>query len=265
MLRRIERTLVFPGRRLRVAPKGPPPAGVESLWLEAPRVEAWFIRAPSASAASPAPLVVFAHGNAELIDDWPAALRPYTDLGMHVLLPEFRAYGRSEGTPTEENVTEDFLQFVDRAASRDDVDATRIVFHGRSLGGGIVCRAIGTRAPRALILQSTFTRIADVARAWFVTESLIHNRFPSEDRLPNYGGPTLVLHGTRDRLIPDWQGRRLAEVAQHGELALFDADHNTIPMHPTAYWETVSSFLLAHGVVSELPPPSLIPQRRIPR
>jgi len=100
-----QRWLIYP-RWLR-EPRPAAGEGVEGLerWSralpEGGAVEAWFLPGRGASAERPGPLVVVAHGNAELVEDWPRMLAPYCELGVSVLLPEYRGYGRSAGYPTQ--------------------------------------------------------------------------------------------------------------------------------------------------------------------
>ena len=79
---------------------------LKKIWLdtEEGRVEAWLIPGDDVSAERPGPAVVFTHGNAELIDYWPAALAGYQKLGATLLLPEYRGYGRSAGSPSQEKI-----------------------------------------------------------------------------------------------------------------------------------------------------------------
>ncbi|HSA24403.1 MAG TPA: hypothetical protein P5076_23280, partial [Myxococcota bacterium] len=108
--------------------------GLERLSRALPaggEVEAWFLPGRGASADRPGPLVVFTHGNAELIDDWPRMLAPYRELGVSVLLPEYRGYGRSAGHPSQALLVEDALYFLEAALARPDVDRDRVVYHGR--------------------------------------------------------------------------------------------------------------------------------------
>src|SRR5690606_34255575 len=103
------------------------------------RVEAWLLPGDGVSAERPGPAVVFAHGNAELIDHWPGALARYRRLGVSVVLPEYRGYGRSAGRPSESAIRDDLRALHARLSSHPMVDVTRLVYHGRSLGGGAVC------------------------------------------------------------------------------------------------------------------------------
>src|SRR5688572_30832441 len=118
-------------------------AGLERLHVGP--VEGWFLPAYGVAAGRPGPAVIFAHGNAEIIDPYALELEPYRRMGVSVLLPEFRGYGRSGGEPSEEGITDDFVAFHDLLAARPDVDPSRIVFHGRSLGGGVVCALAARR------------------------------------------------------------------------------------------------------------------------
>src|SRR6185295_5826038 len=91
----------------------PPPAAArpqalqeargEALWSEVDgqRVEAWLLPGDAAGAA---PLMIYAHGNGELIDLWADEFAPLRAAGIHVLLVEYPGYGRSAGTPSESSV-----------------------------------------------------------------------------------------------------------------------------------------------------------------
>ena len=82
-------------------------------------------------------MVIFAHGNGELIDYWPDELKKFNDFGLGVLLVEYPGYGRSDGTPTQKSISEAFEAAYDMLVSRPDVDAERIILFGRSVGGGV--------------------------------------------------------------------------------------------------------------------------------
>ena len=86
-------------------------------------VEALYLRAPNASAEQPAPAVIFAHGNGEVIEQWPRPLEGYRQRGFSVLIPEYRGYGGSAGKPREDAIVADFVAFRDRLAARPEVDA----------------------------------------------------------------------------------------------------------------------------------------------
>ena len=250
----LQRSILFPGTHLRGArDAGEGVAGLERLWLSTDegRVEGWLLPGDGVSAAHPGPAVVYAHGNGELIDDWPDALAPYRRLGVSVLLPEYRGYGRSAGHPSEAAIRADLARFYDLLAARPEVDRTRIVFHGRSLGGGAVCALAAERgAPAALILQSTFTSVTDIARSFLVPAFLVRDPFDSRAVVARLHVPTLVVHGRRDRVVPFAHARELVRASPSARLVAYDADHNDCPPDPAPYWREITALLREARVIA---------------
>lgn len=247
LLTSLQRALLFHPRAAptdeRAAERVP---GLERWWLETEQgpVEAWFVPGAGASREHPAPAVIYAHGNAEVIDPLPEWLAPYRAMGVSLLLPEYRGYGRSAGTPSERAIREDLVAFRDRLAARDDVDTTRIVYHGVSLGGGAVAQLARERRPAALILQSTFTSVADIAWQQFrAPRFLIADPFDSLAALQGCRCPALVLHGRRDTLIPHAHGERLHRALAGSVLRSCDAGHNDLPSPDLDYWGEIRRFL----------------------
>lgn len=248
---RLQRAMIFPRELPREVPLALRTPGLERLWLETDegRVEAWILPGEGVGAAHPGPAVVFTHGNAELIDHWPGALARYRALGVSVVLPEYRGYGRSAGTPSEAAIAEDLRALHARLVAHPMIDGSRLVYHGRSLGGGAACTLLDRHPPRALILESTFTSIVDIAAAMHVPSFLIVDRFESAAAVRRYAGPLLVFHGTRDRVIPVEHGRRLAALREGAELVLYDAGHNDFPPPDADYWSRIERFLRRAGVI----------------
>lgn len=244
----LQRAMLFPGTGLR-APATFTDRSAER-WTRSiaeGEIEAFFLPATRTaelgSDDAARPVVIFAHGNGELVDHWPPELQPYRDLGIHVLLPEYRGYGRSAGSPSEEGIAEDFEFFYDRLVARADVDPARVIFHGRSLGGGAVGALATAREPAALILQSTFASLPELAKRWFVPEFLVADRFDTCAWLRGYDRPVLLFHGTQDELIPFRHAELLEEAAPHGTLVRYRAGHNNLPPPGSDYWERIEAFL----------------------
>lgn len=242
----LQRLFVFPSFAAVPDPRaGEGVRGLEkwSLETEDGAVEAFFLPAPGATADRPLPAVVFAHGNAELIDYWVDTLDRYRSFGLSVLLPEYRGYGRSAGRPTERGIVGDFVRFYDRLSDRPDVDSSRIVFHGRSIGGGVVCGLARQRPPAAMILSSTFTSVARIARRYGLPRRFVLDPFDNEEVLCALDVPVLLVHGRRDRIVPLAHGQRLCDIAKDAELLLYDADHNDCPPDWARFWRDVETFL----------------------
>ncbi len=215
----------------------------ESMWFDVngQRVEAWFLPARAGGAA---PLIIYTHGNGELIDFWAQAFEPIRAAGFHVLLVEYPGYGRSGGKPSERSITATLLAAYDRVAQDPRVDAARIVGYGRSMGGGAIAQLAARRPLAALILESTFTSLEDMIRAYHVPRWLVVNHFDTRQVLASFAKPVLLLHGTHDEVIPVAHVHALAAAAPRAELHLMDCGHNNCPPH----WELLLSFLASNGV-----------------
>jgi fermentation-respiration switch protein FrsA (DUF1100 family) len=245
----LQRMLLFPRFMINTPPADPPPImGLERWWIDTAqgRVEAWFLPAEGASPFSPKPAVIFAHGNGELIDHWPEMLAPYRRLGVHVLIPEYRGYGRSTGSPSEVNIVADLSRFYQRLAGRAHVDRKRIIFHGRSIGGGVACALARRHKPRAIILMSTFTSIPALARRYLVPSFLVRDTFDNLDFVSSYDGPMLILHGNQDTLVPVGQARLLHRSAKNSTLVVYNGGHNSFPA--TAFGE-IRRFLINKKII----------------
>lgn len=239
----LQRSMLFPAPL--VAAGSGPPADVERVWLEVGghRVEAWYLAPP---AAGPVPVVISTHGNGEVIDLWVEDFRRVRDAGVGVLLLEYPGYGRSGGRPSERSITATAIAAWDWLAARPEVDAGRIVGWGRSLGGGAVCALAAERSLAALVLESSFTSVRDMARRMGVVGPLVLDPFDNLHQVSRFDGPVLVLHGRRDGVIPFEHGQRLAAAARSARMVEMDCGHNDCPFP----WSEVRAFLAAEGVLS---------------
>jgi uncharacterized protein len=241
----LQRWIIYP----RPAVGGLPtrPADAEVVWLktQAGRVEAWYL-APRIASAGPAPLLLFTHGNGEVIDQWPAAFEPPRQWGCGVLLLEYPGYGRSEGGPSEGSITEAALAAYDWAAARHGIDPRRIVAYGRSLGGGAACAIAAKRPLAGLILESSFTSLRPLARRYHAPSFLLRDVFDNIAALRGYRGPLLVMHGSDDEVIPPENGRDLAAAVPGAEFEFLAGGHNDYAQP----WDRIRRFLSSRGILA---------------
>lgn len=235
-----QRELLFP-RRWVQATGMPVEAGMREVSLES-GAEAWFAAAEGATPQAPGPLVIYAHGNGEVIDRCGGRMNWYRERGISVLLVEYRGYGRSPGSPSQARIVSDFVEAYDLAITFPEVDERRVAFHGLSLGGGVVCSLAGERSPAALILQSTFTSIPDVA-PWWAASVLALDRFDNLECVADYEGPVLIVHGRNDTLVPVEQAERMHAASSSSELVLYGGGHNDAPPEG---WRAIAGFVNAN-------------------
>lgn len=239
-----------------VPAEAPPAAGnLERAWVESAgsRAEA-FLLLPGPSRTRPVPLIVYAHGNGELIDHWLPRFKQLTASGAAVLLVEYPGYGRSPGVPSEASIQRALAAGYDWATSRPDIDAHRVIGYGASLGGGAICALGRIRPFAALVLESTFTSFPDLLAERpapiAMLRYLVRNEFDNLVFVRTYEAPMLVLHGDRDAMIPLAHSQRLARAGRRSELKVQSCGHNDCP----ASWPTLLAFLNSRGLLRERPP-----------
>lgn len=231
--------LIFPASMAGPAGKALPTADTEVIELPTDQgtTTAWFVPAADAGsgldldadANQAKPVVVFFHGNAELIDHQRAVLDLYHDLGIHVLLVEYRGYGYSEGTPSERNIVADSVAVIEEVLQRDDVAEDQLILHGRSIGGGMAAQVALKTKPAALIVESTFTSVSGMAMRFGVPPFIVTSPLKTEAAFGKLDVPTLIMHGQRDSIVPISHAHRLKQAAAHATLVMFDSDHNDLP------------------------------------
>lgn len=245
----IQRQIIYPGRSIQVS--GQLPYGIVPIEVVAGTVrgEAWFMPPLRRKPAVRRPLLIFFHGNGEVIDYLPEQAEGFRESGMGVLLVEYPGFGRSSGNPTESSITDTALAAYDAMLQREEVDPERIVIFGRSLGGGAACALAARRPSAALILQSTFTSTRPFARSFLVPDVLVRDVFDNGKVLSAYQKPILLLHGSRDTVIPPQHSRELKRLAPHARHVEFDCGHNDFPPDWRQFYRIIAGFLKDAGIL----------------
>ena len=193
--------------------------------------------------------LLFFHGNAGNIGDRVENIRRLHEIGLQVFILDYRGYGLSEGSPSEQGLYEDAQAAYAHLLSRDDVDKERITIFGRSLGGAVAVD-LASRVPcRRLILESTFSSAADMAGhilPILPLGRLVTERFDSASKIDKVRAPLLQFHGTQDEIVPYRLGQKLHESAREPKefVPIPGATHNdTYFVGGRTYFEKIRSFL----------------------
>lgn len=256
MLRGLERRAIYAPSRYPIGNWSPRDLAYEDTWLattDGVRLHGWYCRCPDSIpnwSRGPRPVVLYAHGNAGNLSDRAEHVRDWQrGAGVDMFLFDYRGYGRSEGEPGERELYLDSRAAYHWLVHERGVEPTRIILLGSSLGGAVALE-LGLHAEhRCLILEATFTSLVDVAQRlypWIPVRMVLRTRFPSADRIGRYRQPVLIIHGTRDSLIPVEQGRELFRRANEPK-RLYEipgADHNNcIAVAGRKYFDVVGNFL----------------------
>jgi uncharacterized protein len=161
------------------------------------------------------PLVIFFHGNADILAANVARHRNLVADGTGLIALSYRGYAGSSGRPSEAGLHRDAEAAYAFAAT--EVRPERIVPWGHSLGSGVAVRLASRRVIAGLILEAPYTSAADIAamRFRFVpVRLLMKDPFHSDRCIGDVTAPVLVLHGARDDVIPIAVGERLYDLVR---------------------------------------------------
>jgi pimeloyl-ACP methyl ester carboxylesterase len=238
------RALFFPSTTLQISPAdiGLVYDDVEFASLDGTPLHGWFLHARPIG-PDPAPTVVYFHGNAGNVASHLGGVLWLPAHGFQVFLFDYRGFGKSAGAPDVESAREDSIAAVRFAAARPDVDRTRIVGIGQSLGGAIALTTVASlqeEVPlRALVVDSAPSDFRGIAReklaSFWLTWPL---QWPLSLTIPKVPSPLasvaalppqrlLFVHGDRDSVVPLRHSFDLAAAAPGAELLLVPGAEHT--------------------------------------
>ncbi|KAM7380383.1 hypothetical protein PAMP_003685 [Pampus punctatissimus] len=193
----------------------------------------------SSPSSSATPTILYFHGNAGNIGHRvPNALLMLVNLKANVVLVDYRGYGKSEGEPSEDGLYLDAEATLDYVMTRPDLDKTKVVLFGRSLGGAVAVRLASVNPHRvaAIIVENTFLSIPHMAATLFSFLPMrllplwcYRNQFLSYRQVTLCRMPSLFVSGLSDQLIPPVMMKQLYELspARTKRLAIFpEGTHN---------------------------------------
>ena len=226
---------------------------IERHWIErdGARIEVWLL--PSLREEPARGLVSIAHGNAELIDSLLDDARRWRKLGFDVVLPEYRGYGRSTGSPSQEAIVGDILDAIGWALG--ETGHTGLVLHGRSLGTGVVAQVAARLGEipskptlELMALEAPFTSIASFAPRYGVPSFIVRDPYRTDEVLPTLACPVVILHTRDDEVVPIAHGHALAALAPTRiSLVELEGSHNSGISLTQEYWNAIARALEPRG------------------
>jgi len=203
-----QRKLIYFPNTLEVAPAA---LGLDMQVKRVPTEDGENLLAWYSAPAPGKPLILYFHGNGGGIDLRAERFRRILASGAGLIAVEYRGYAGSTGSPSEAGLLADGEGAYARALAIG-VAPERIVAMGESLGSGVAVALAARRKVGALVLDSPYSSIADVAAAlyWmFPVRALLRDAFASDRRIGRVVAPVLMVHGTRDGVVPIRFGEKL--------------------------------------------------------
>ncbi|KAK4337953.1 hypothetical protein RND71_042440 [Anisodus tanguticus] len=240
----------------------------EDVWLRSSdgvRLHAWFIKLfPECRG----PTIIFFQENAGNIAHRLEMVRIMLQrLQCNVFMLSYRGYGASDGYPSQHGITKDAQAALDHLVQRTDIDTSRIIVFGRSLGGavGSVLTKNNPDKVAGLILENTFTSILDMAGVllpflkWVIGGSgskgfkllnfVVRSPWNTIDVIGEIRQPILFLSGLQDEMVPPFHMQMLyAKAAARNRQCLFVEFPNGMHMDTWLaggdhYWRTIQQYL----------------------
>lgn len=209
-----QRYIYFPDRQLVATPAavGLDYEEVRFAAADGTALHGWYL-----SGAAGRPLVVFCHGNAGNISHRLESLELLHGLGLSVFIFDYRGYGQSAGTPSEEGTYADARGALAWLRQRG-WPPSRLLYFGESLGAAVAVQLALEHPPAGLVLEAPFTSITAMGRHHYLLLHLLLGwlldaRYDNLAKIGRLRSPLLIIQGEADTIVPPAMARRLYAAA----------------------------------------------------
>ncbi len=244
----LERTILFPAPPVEYGFWQAESFGAEEFYVESPdktKIHVWFF-----AKANSKRTLVFCHGNGETLGVLGGELATIRDRwNVNVVAFDFHGYGKTGGLANEVEILADSVAVAKWIESSPQFRGHQLVALGRSLGGALAVEIATKTKVDGMILDRTFSSAVDVAANQFFVfpiRLLMRNQLRSIEKIPNYSGPLLQMHGDVDEVVPYRFGKKLFDACttQRKELLTIRGLHHNDPW-PEEFWDAGKQFLEA--------------------
>lgn len=186
--------------------------------------------------------ILYSHGNATDIGELYFFFKILHDHGFSVFAYDYHGYGTSTGKPGEKNAYRDIDAAYNYLIQSLQIPPQQIIAYGQSVGAAVALD-LATRQPLAgLIIESPFVT---AFRTLTYFSLLPFDKFDNISKIKKVNCPILLIHGTRDKVIPIWHGKKLFAAAKSPKFFVWleGLDHNDLPTTEDDYWRALKEFV----------------------
>ena len=210
------------------------------------KIHGWFL-----PHAQPRATLLFLHGNGGNISHRLEKLRIYNQLELSVFIIDYRGYGQSEGSPSEQGTYLDAEAAWKYLTQDRKIPAGNIIIYGESLGGAVATWLATRVNAGALIIESVFTSIQDMGKQYYPylpVKLIARIKYPVIDYITAISYPVLVIHSPADDVVPFRMGKEVYEAAnQPKDFLEITGDHNGgFLQSGQLYIDGLDRFILTH-------------------
>lgn len=240
--------LYFPVRELSQTPRdiGMPFEEIMLITHDNIDISAWYI--PAAGSRG---VVLFCHGNAGNISHRLDSISIFHHFNLDVLIFDYRGYGRSGGSPSENGTYLDAEAAWDYLVNVRKFNPQNIIVFGRSLGSAVAAELALRHAPGVLIIESGFTSIPDLGKKyypWLPVRLLSRYSYSTVEKVKKITSPKLIIHSPQDEIIPFSHGTALFENSlKPAEFLVIQGNHNEgFMISGRIYVDGINQFIAKH-------------------
>lgn len=164
------------------------------------RLNAWWVPAERERGT-----VLFFHGNGGNISYCIDTLLILNRLRLSTFIIDYRGYGLSAGSPSEEGLYRDAEAAWKHLTETRGIPVNRIIVFGRSLGGSVAAWLAHRTNPQLLIVESAFSNLNEMAKDFskgLPVSAFVRSRYDTAEYVRSTRCPIMVIHSPDDELIP---------------------------------------------------------------
>lgn len=215
-IRYIERnSIFFPSKEIETTPEflELKYEGVYFGSLDGTKLHSWIVPFSNEGFNPKDPSILFCHGNAGNISHRLAKIKIFHDLGFNIFIFDYRGYGKSQGSPSEEGIYKDTQAAYNYL--KNELGAEKIIGFGESLGSAVIIDLASKQDLDALIVESGFSSARAMGkRIYPIVPAFVFNaKFDSINKVKNIKCPKLIIHSVNDEIVPFKQAQDLYEAA----------------------------------------------------
>jgi pimeloyl-ACP methyl ester carboxylesterase len=161
-------------------------------------------------------LIFYLHGNAGSLRSWGEVSKVYTDLDYDVFMPDYRGFGKSEGSISSQGQIFQDMQIAYNEMLKK-YEENKIIVLGYSFGTGPATKIASTNKPKLLILQAPYYSLTDMMRHRYpiIPTFILKYKFETNEYIKDCKMPIVIFHGNQDEVIYYNSSVKLKEIVKN--------------------------------------------------